>query len=195
MRKAKFGLVLLASIGISASIAFGVSSLIRLRTFSGANVAAAAGVDNGNSGVPTLSAVDQVSSSPSTAQEFAVMIRAGQLRNPVEGPESLRIADGSMFSGTLLRRADGDDGYTCIRALDGMACGQLSDTQRVISGMLQHPDSGLPTLVYGAVGAGVTSVTVECLNGTYPATLVQATAFTATLPADDPGTSCHVQVR
>ena len=72
---------------------------------------------------PTLAIVNQVTPTTPTDVEFgAIPLRTGQSRNPVEQLGSMLIPDGSIYAGTLVRRADGDGGFTCVAALDGQSC-------------------------------------------------------------------------
>jgi hypothetical protein len=190
VRNIRFGLVVLATTCVSALAIFALAATGHVPDFAGPSASAAAPPQDSP---PTLADIDQVSAAPSTADEFAVLVRTGQLKNPTESGGQLRIADGSVYAGTLMRRADGDAGYTCIRVLDGMACGQFSASSNVISGILEHPNSQLPPIAYGAVARDVSSVVVTCANGTSKGTIVGSQAFTAVLPPDVVVASCSVR--
>jgi hypothetical protein len=130
----------------------------------------------------TFSQADQVQQAPPTSVEFATEIRIGQLTNPVEQPGQLVIPPGSVYAGTLIRRADGDAGHTCVRALAGGGCGVLSPAQPIMGGVISFGASKtLPPLAYGAVAPGVTSVTITCLTGTFQATLIDRRVYEAIL--------------
>jgi hypothetical protein len=130
----------------------------------------------------TFSQADQVQQAPRTSVEFALEIRIGQLTNPVEQPGQLVIPPGSCYAGTLMRRADGDAGHTCVRALAGGGCGVLSPTQPIMGGVISFGASKtLPPLAYGAIAPGVTSVTITCPTGTFQATLIDRRVYEAIL--------------
>jgi hypothetical protein len=144
-------------------------------------------LDNGE----TLSQAAQVQPGPPTSVEFALEIRIGQITNPVEQPGQLVIPSGSVYAGTLIRRADGDGGHTCVRALAGSGCGVLSATQQTIGGIISFGASKtLPPLAYGAIGPNVRSVTITCADETYPATLIGGRVYAAVLPLGTDADHC-----
>jgi hypothetical protein len=143
--------------------------------------------DNGE----TLSQVAQVQQAPPTPVEFALEIRIGKITNPVEQPGQLVIPPGSVYAGTLIRRADGDDGHTCVRALAGSGCGVLSAIQQTIGGIISFGASKtLPPLAYRAIAPSVTSVTITCADRTYAATLIGGRVYAAVLPLGTDADHC-----
>jgi hypothetical protein len=141
---------------------------------------------------PTLATVSQVTPTTPTDVEFAAIISTGQLKNAVEQPVRLLIPAGSIYAGTLIRRADGDGDFTCVAALDGQACGKLTAASPTVSGVISHPGSGLPPLAYGAVTPAVQSVSFACSNGRFPVTLIAGRVFSAVLPLNTDPDSCAV---
>jgi hypothetical protein len=146
-------------------------------------VASAAVATQGFLGERTSGSIDELARSRTIRAGFAKLlhdpaITAGTTLTPgTPIAKAFDLPSDSAYAGHSLYVAAAPRGWTCVEALDGAACGQLTDRTPTVGFILAHPSSGLPVLAAGVVRADVTAVSFRCPSATDRATMIGAHGY------------------